>query len=236
MQTYKTIPLCGKRGGKTKVDADNYDWLNKHRWFKSSLGYAFRQGWKGTQRDSKNHWTIWMHREVNQTPPGLFTDHINHDKLDNRRANLRTVDKSKNSANRFKIKKHKLSSKFKGVSFHPSTGLWRARIQDKGQQKTTYHETELQAALDYNRMAKECFGANSLLNDLPPDITPTVPRTKSSQFIGVSKTQYNRWHAAIEKNGKQYHIGNFEDEGAAALAYNKAARKMHGDRARLNTL
>lgn len=224
-------------GGWTRVDAADYEWLNKHRWFRSSTGYAYRQGWHGPQRDSANHWTVYMHREVNQTPENLFTDHINGNKLDNRRANLRTVDKSRNSTNRPKAKvlAHPLSSKLKGVSLHRATGLWRARVRDGEYERTTYHKTPEQAALDYNRMAKERFGEFAQLNQLPTGLTPTEHRRKSSQFRGVSR-RGDKWEASIWPGNKYVGLGLFESEREAAHAYNEAAVKYFGERAKLNVL
>src|SRR5215510_8558474 len=106
----KTKRIRLVNGGCAVVDADDYEWLSKFKWSRSAKGYAYRQGWKGSQRDAANHWTIWMHRAINRTPDGQFTDHINGKKRDNRKANLRSVDKSRNSTNRPKTKRRDVSS------------------------------------------------------------------------------------------------------------------------------
>lgn len=230
MQPICTIKLVN--GGETIIEKRDHKKVSRYRWFKSSLGYAHRQGWtKG------KHWTIWLHRVINKTPTRLFTDHINGQKLDNRRSNLRTVNKSRNSTNRPKIRAFKLSSQLKGVSFHPSTNLWRARISDRGFQKTTYHKTEQQAALDYNCMALERFGEYAHINKLPAGIEPTVPRKKTSKYRGVSVSKSGkRWDAGIDIKGKWTHISVFETEREAALAYNTVAFKLRGNRAKLNVV
>lgn len=44
--------------------------------------------------------TVYMHRLIMGEPAGLQVDHINHDKLDNRRANLRLASHGQNLQNR----------------------------------------------------------------------------------------------------------------------------------------
>lgn len=64
------------------------------KWYISSEGYAV---WRGVVDGKKQ--TVRLHRLINKTPDSLFTDHINRNKLDNRRANLRTVTQAENNAN-----------------------------------------------------------------------------------------------------------------------------------------
>lgn len=224
-------------GGHAIVDAEDYDKIAQHQWFTNSAGYAYRQGWDGKQGEGGKHWTIWMHREINQTPSHLFTDHINCKKNDNRKANLRTVNKCYNSTNRPKNRQFKTTSVYKGVSYHPSTRLWRARIAFSGWQDTTYHKTEQQAALDYNRMAKELFGEFAQINVLPGGIEPTEPHQKSSKYRGVGfHTKTGKWRAQIDVDGKTKTLGAFRSEDEAAIAYNEAAKRIRGERAVLNNV
>lgn len=73
------------------VDKQDYDSIRSITWRLSSHGYAV------TSVDGK---TVYMHRHINKTPKGLETDHINGDRLDNRRDNLRSVTQSSNQMNR----------------------------------------------------------------------------------------------------------------------------------------
>lgn len=57
----------------------------------------------------------------------------------------------------------------------------------------------------------------------------------SSKHKGVSLNK-NRYHAYIKVNTKRINIGYFLTEKEAALAYNKAAIKYHGEFARLNEI
>jgi hypothetical protein len=220
-------------GGFTTVDADDYEALSKFRWFGSHQGYAIRQGWERKPTGEKEHWYIFMHRVVNKTPDGLYTDHINGHKLDNRKANLRTTDKSRNGANRPKPKTargRKQSSQFKGVRFNRLANLWEARISNRGKDRTTYHRTEEQAALDYNRMASESFGEFAAFNAVPEGTSPTVRKPKGSKFRGVCyRKRTGKWYASIE-------IGEFATELEAAQAYNKVCAWLRGPLAILNAV
>ncbi len=58
----------------------------------------------------------------------------------------------------------------------------------------------------------------------------------SSQYKGVSwDSSRQAWRARIQLNGKQSFLGHFDDETAAALAYDAAAQDLFGDCAVLNT-
>lgn len=58
-------------------------------------------------------------------------------------------------------------------------------------------------------------------------------RGGSSKFKGVSGRR-DRWHADIRVNYKTTHLGKFDSEEAAARAYDEAARRLHGEFARVN--
>lgn len=74
------------------VDA-NFSHLAQYNWFiNGKAGYAARNGLKDGKR-----YSIYMHRVVMNAQPGEIVDHINHDRLDNRKANLRLVTKAQNA-------------------------------------------------------------------------------------------------------------------------------------------
>lgn len=62
---------------------------------------------------------------------------------------------------------------------------------------------------------------------------------RSSRFVGVFK-RVNKtcvsWRAGIRHNGKWHPLGTFHNEKEAAMAYNEAAKKHHGDFASLNAI
>ena len=88
----KTIPMQGKYSDKQAiVDDDMFAALSQYKWYYTPDGYA--QGKIDGER-------VYMHRYVAKTPRGQFTDHINHNKLDNQRSNLRVCTHAENMQNR----------------------------------------------------------------------------------------------------------------------------------------
>lgn len=58
-----------------------------------------------------------------------------------------------------------------------------------------------------------------------------------SQYKGVSwEGDRNKWKASIRKDYKLFNVGRFKTEEEAALAYNYAAIKYHGEFANLNVV
>ena len=141
------------------VSASDYDRISAFMWRSHPRGYA--------QCDLPGGGgTVTMHRMVMAAPTGSEVDHINGDKLDNRRENLRFVTRSQQIAN---CRSHEGStSRFKGVSRPKGRRKWIAQISCKGR----YHylgwfDTEEGAACSYNEAAKRLFGEFARLNDIP---------------------------------------------------------------------
>lgn len=88
-------------------------------------------------------------------------DHINHNRLDNRKENLRECSSEENGRN--KSKRSGTYSKFLGVT--KSRKKWMAQIEKDG--KSTYlgvFDSEYEAAKVYDKKAIEIFGEFASLN------------------------------------------------------------------------
>lgn len=147
------------------VDACDYEWLNQWKWYRISTGYAARVHYLGTINGKKREEMIRMHRLIMSAPKGVDTDHINGNRLDNRRHNLRLCNRSENQKN--SKKRENTTSKYKGVSFNQPAGKWQVHIRDdeSGRQRHLgLFSNELEAALAYNSAAIKAFGEFARIN------------------------------------------------------------------------
>ena len=97
---------------------------------------------------------------------GMFVDHINGNRQDNRLSNLRYCSASENARNRRKNKKNRTG--YKGVTPHKATGKYEVRIRD-GSGKCLYlglFECPKAGALAYNEAAIEHHGEFAHLNEV----------------------------------------------------------------------
>ena len=134
------------------IDKNDLDKVKNLKWSLTSFKYVI----------NTNNGSLYLHQLILGEKKWFIIDHINMDKLDNRKNNLRFCTVSQNGMNRDKDKNN--TSGFKGVSWSKNDRKWRARINLKG---------------------------------------------------------------------KEIHLGNFDDKKEAARVYNEAAKKYHGEFARI---
>lgn len=136
------------------VDAVDYELLNQWKWYFCN-GYAARRAKKGERIKTA---LVKMHRIIARTPQGRETDHINGNKLDNRRSNLRICTHSQNGCNRSASKSSLLG--FKGVSASKQTRRFKARITIRGKRiHIGYFDTPELASLAYRAASMNHHGA-----------------------------------------------------------------------------
>lgn len=100
------------------------------------------------------HRLAWLH--VHGAWPLANIDHKNNTPGDDRIANLREADQIGNGANARRPSHNR--SGFKGASYHPLSGLWRARLTKCGKEHTSYHGTKEEAHIAYCERAIRLSG------------------------------------------------------------------------------
>jgi len=153
------------QGKETLVDDEDYDELMKYKWCADKVRehwYATRGVWDPLTKTTKK---IRMHQIIMKdcyNEHRKYTDHVNHDTLDNRRCNLRVCTNSENMRN---CRKRHNKSGYVGVSWDKSKKKWVAQIG--------FHWTHIfigryddiiKAAQAVDRKATELFGEYALLN------------------------------------------------------------------------
>ena len=143
------------------VDDEDFEWLSQWKWQARWSGitksfYVTRKG------------DIPMSSVIMNCPDNMLVDHINHQTLDNQKANLRICTSSQNQQNsRPKVGG---TSRYKGVFWAKDRRKWRVLIGlqdafgDRFQLRLGQFDIEEEAALAYDEAAIEHFGEFAYLN------------------------------------------------------------------------
>jgi hypothetical protein len=84
------------------VDDQDFYAVSLLRWHLMKIGYA-----SNNQRVGKGHQRIYMHRFILNPAKWLEVDHLNGNRLDNRRSNLRVCTRRENARNTPRRRKRK---------------------------------------------------------------------------------------------------------------------------------
>lgn len=143
------------QGKVALVDDEDYEYLMQWRWHLTAGAYA--------ARDIENKKVIYMHRFLMNAQKGQEIDHINQNKLDNRKSNLRACTRAENMRNTKKRSQN--TSGYKGVTWHDLRKKWAARLKYNYQDiHIGLYNTPIEAARAYDAKAKELFGEFASLN------------------------------------------------------------------------
>ena len=150
--------ITTSQGESVLVDDDDMVLVRHITWSKSK-SCRYVRGWS----NGKN---ISIHRLITGAPDGVSVDHINGNKLDNRRPNLRFCSHSENMKNRRPNINGR--SGYKGVVVLQN-GRFRAKIDSDGRRyELGVYGCERDAVIAYNAAAKVLHGQHAYLNALPP--------------------------------------------------------------------
>lgn len=170
----KKIALSGKMGvGKVAlVDDEDYNKYSQFNWHLSSTGYAVRR----IRNNGKNK-TVRLHRLITKCPDKMVVDHLNGNKLDCRKNNLRICTQAENSKNRHYTK---------GYCYDKSKNKWMVRYKNRffGRYKT---EEEARCAYQLACSGQEYQKARRKYYMLPKHISK----------------QFGKYVVFVQKDGKR---------------------------------
>ena len=133
---------------------EDFDKIKNHSWYLSNNGYV------QTRIDDK---IVGIHRLIMNAPDDMCVDHINHDKLNNRRENLRVCTIQENNFNQIT----RGNSESGRIGVVPYNNKWLAQIgYDKSNIKLGIFENK-EDAIEARKAAEEKYFGNfrCMLND-----------------------------------------------------------------------
>lgn len=142
--------------GDFVFDIDDFDRVKLYYWRPNTKRYII------TEID--NH-QVSLHRYLLNPLPGMQVDHINHDKSDNRRNNLRVVSQNENQWNVGPTVQN--TSGVKGVAWSKRSKKWVAYIYHRGKRYHLGYYDNKENAIAARRAAEEkYYGEYSYANSM----------------------------------------------------------------------
>jgi HNH endonuclease/AP2 domain len=128
-------------------DADRH-LLGPYRWYRRDDGYIVRNQYIGWIDGRYRYARLYLHRLIANAGPGEVVDHINGDRSDNRRRNLRLVTQSLNMRNASVAPHARNKSGYRGVFWDNTKQKWQARAKLDGHSYSIgYFETAADAGI-----------------------------------------------------------------------------------------
>lgn len=198
------------RCGSVIVDDEDAHLLERWKWTPDESGYAHRKG-DGNRK-------VYLHRQIAGAQPGEVVDHINRDRRDCRRSNLRLVTQAENIWN----KAGRGATSFKGV--WRKRDKWAAGITkgDSAYSLGVYASPD-EAALAYDAAALALGYDRSGLNfpgrDTAPRLEPVSRDLAPHGRPGIRLLSSGTYNVRVMREGKRIGLGTFQTLAEAIEAW-----------------
>jgi len=202
------------------VSEEDYDELNKYKWHKDI--------YVGGTINNKN-WRI--HRYIiiqilkNDIDSKTFIDHIDNNKMNNKRNNLRIVTISEN--NRNGSKRLNTTSCYHGVTYAKRDKIWKSHVTINKKQISLFYKNEHHAAYQYNLWCEEFNLTTAKLNIVPNAYINNFIQVKKNEKLSklpthITLTKSNKFLLRI----KQERIGLYKTLLEAVIIRNFKLKEM----------
>ena len=139
-----TVTMYTSNGESFNFDIDILDKVIKYTWYIGNNGYVVCR-----------YNSLLLHRFVLDCKGNEIVDHINHNKLDNRKSNLRICSRAENNRNHILSKSN--TTGITGVCFDKSKNKYRAYIGVNGKQKTLGYFNDIESAIKEREKAESLY-------------------------------------------------------------------------------
>ncbi len=180
------------------VDEDDYDKVSKTKWYLVN-GYARSRG------------GVSMHRAIMSPPCDMVVDHKNHNKLDNRKCNLRICSQHENSKNRIHGK---------GYGWDKKGKCWRVRWGERIKGKKAWEESRRYKTEEEAKEAVKMLRSGVEL--------PRKDKKDRMRHLPhhIRKNRLSGYGFYITISGKAYYKYGFDDVASAVKYRDDFIKKM----------
>lgn len=195
------------------VDDEDYDFLMQYKWRLATLNIK-RCYVVSVKILNGKRVKIYMHREVMRTKEDQIVDHINHDVKDNRKENLRNINKVENHKNI--VLQSNNTSGCCGVYFRKKTGKYYSMIKINNKLKSLGTFNTKEEAINSRKEANIKYGFNENHGKEFKFEKEKIKQTYNIKYLnskfGIAGVTFvdNRYVSNFYKNKKREYLGAFK--------------------------
>lgn len=185
----RTISLT--RGQVALIDANDWAVVSAFSWH-ASWSPRLKQYYAvaGVKREDGKYTSLYMHRLITGAPKGKEVDHLNHDTLDNRRANLRVGSHKANMENgKFALATHCP----RGHAYDETNTYYDARGR-RCRECMRVRNREVQAALTPEQLAQRSEAKKAYYQRTKPERKAQMKRYAEANR-DARRVYWRKWYA-----------------------------------------
>lgn len=172
--TYK--PITEEIISTFKISYEDYKEVSRHKWTTNNTGYAVSR---------INGKLVLLHRFILKPKKGQQVDHVNLDKTDNRRENLRVCNNGLNQQNRKGYNKYNI----RGVE-KTRSNKWSAYFRNDNKQYHSQGYESIEEAVFARFILEELFGTAELTQH-SQELIDKLTKEQKEYVVDTIKSKFN---------------------------------------------